>query len=152
MGSVRLLTRQGEIVLAKGMERGKVRIRKALSRPPVVWRYVLGWYDQLRQGEMRLEDVAELKTQDDEAALKRARGAINRQITRFIRLHEELMEIQAEIASTPERFVRVRAKLTRQAIRVQIRCSQEFRAIPFHPGRWQQFRALWRMPSRRLRR
>lgn len=34
MGSVRLLTRQGEIELAKRMERGKLRMRKPLSRSP----------------------------------------------------------------------------------------------------------------------
>src|SRR6516164_6053993 len=38
MGSVRLLNRQGEIVLAKRMEHGKLRARKSLSRSPLVWR------------------------------------------------------------------------------------------------------------------
>ena len=38
MGSVRLLTRQREIELAKKMEHGKLRLRKAVSRSPLVWR------------------------------------------------------------------------------------------------------------------
>src|SRR5437016_13518938 len=41
MGSVRLLNRQGEIVLAKRMERGRLRMRKPLSRSPLVWQTVL---------------------------------------------------------------------------------------------------------------
>src|SRR5690348_8480192 len=38
MGSVSLLTREGEIHLAQRMERGKFLARKALSRSPLVWR------------------------------------------------------------------------------------------------------------------
>ncbi|HYK61386.1 MAG TPA: sigma-70 factor domain-containing protein, partial [Bryobacteraceae bacterium] len=38
MGSVRLLNREGEITLARRMERGKVRMHKALTRSPLVWR------------------------------------------------------------------------------------------------------------------
>src|SRR5690348_1171940 len=44
MGSVRLLSRQGEIDLARRMERGNLRMRKALSRSPLVWSCVLALY------------------------------------------------------------------------------------------------------------
>lgn len=60
MGSVRLLSRQGEIDLAKRMERGKLRVRKALSRSPIVWQRVLAMQEQIRAGEIRLEDIIEL--------------------------------------------------------------------------------------------
>jgi RNA polymerase primary sigma factor len=141
MGSVRLLSRQGEIDLAKRMERGKLRTRKALSRSPMVWRRVLAMYDQMRKGELRLEHVAELKQQDDEAAARRARAEVNRRISKFVRLHSDLTELESELASTQERYVRVRAKLAGQAVRLRIRCSQEFRAIPFQGRQWQQFRS-----------
>src|SRR5581483_12179871 len=48
MGSVRLLTRQGEIDLAQRMERGKLRMRKALSRVPLVWQNVLAMNEQVQ--------------------------------------------------------------------------------------------------------
>src|SRR5947209_17813451 len=54
MGSVRLLNRQGEIVLAKRMERGRLRMRKPLSRSPLVWRTVLALSDGVRDGTIRL--------------------------------------------------------------------------------------------------
>src|SRR5678816_2591764 len=41
MGSVSLLSRQGEVVLARRMERGTLRVRKVLSRAAVVQRMVL---------------------------------------------------------------------------------------------------------------
>src|SRR5215469_9373802 len=47
MGSVRLLTRQGEIDLARRIERGRFRQHKALSRSPLVWQRVLTLYDEV---------------------------------------------------------------------------------------------------------
>src|SRR5579872_4163098 len=60
MGSVRLLTRQREIELARHMERGKLRLRKALSRSPLVWRAVLAWYEDVRKDLVRIEDYVEM--------------------------------------------------------------------------------------------
>src|SRR6476661_1454685 len=56
MGSVRLLNRQGEIDLAKRMERGRLRMRKPLSRSPLVWQTVLALSDGVRDGTVRLAD------------------------------------------------------------------------------------------------
>src|SRR4051794_5084366 len=50
MGSVRLLNRQGEIDLAQRMERGRLRMRKALSRSPLVWSAVLTTWQESRDG------------------------------------------------------------------------------------------------------
>jgi RNA polymerase primary sigma factor len=140
MGSVRLLNRQGEIDLAKGMERGKLRVRKVLSRPPLVWRRVLAIQEQVRTGEIRLEEVVALGMQDDEAA-ENARAEVKRRFTKFARLHQELLELESKIASTPERYVKARTRLRREVVRLRIRCPQQMRAIPFGSAQWQQFRA-----------
>src|SRR5205814_1349908 len=94
MGSVRLLTRQGEVDLAKRMERGKLRSHKALSRSPIVCRCVLAIHEQVRRGEIRPEDVVEFRMQDDEAAMKRASAEVNRQFTRFANSYHELLELE----------------------------------------------------------
>src|SRR6476661_5938007 len=79
MGSVRLLNRQGEIDLAKRMEHGKLRARKSLSRSPLVWRRAIWLHEQVRADEVRLQDAFEVGIQDDDAAERRVRNAINRQ-------------------------------------------------------------------------
>src|SRR4249920_3470836 len=48
MGTVPLLTREGEIELAKRIERGQGAVRKALSRSALVIREILAMPDQLR--------------------------------------------------------------------------------------------------------
>src|SRR5881392_1779944 len=60
MGSVRLLSRQGEIDLAQRMERGEMRMCKALSRSPLVWQTVLTMYEDALQTKVRMEDFIEL--------------------------------------------------------------------------------------------
>src|SRR5690348_537669 len=64
MGSVRLLTRQGEIDLAKRMERGKRRVRKVLSRSPLVQQTVMAIYADLSHGKLDLEDLTEVGAKD----------------------------------------------------------------------------------------
>src|SRR5579863_3397687 len=60
MGSVRLLSRQGEINLARQMERGKLRVRKALSRSPLVQQMAVDVCNGLREGKVKPEDFIDL--------------------------------------------------------------------------------------------
>src|ERR1700680_197660 len=51
MGSVSLLSRQREIDLAQSIERGKLRMHKALSRSPLIRRKVLAIHEDVREGK-----------------------------------------------------------------------------------------------------
>ncbi|HEY6347267.1 MAG TPA: sigma-70 family RNA polymerase sigma factor [Bryobacteraceae bacterium] len=135
MGSVRLLNRQGEIDLARRMERGKLRLRKALSRSPLSWRLALTWIDDLRNSRVRLDEVVELGAADE--AL---RQEISRRFTQFICDHEEIAKLERKIEALPERHVHLRAKLARKFPRLKVKCSQELRKIPFTLDRWKQMR------------
>ena len=55
MGSISLLTRQGEVVLARRMERGKLLVRKHLSRTPMIHRMAMAICEDLRQGKRQAE-------------------------------------------------------------------------------------------------
>ena len=57
MGTVPLLTREGEIELAKRNERGQWAVRKALSRSPLVIREIIQLGDDLRQGVNSVKDI-----------------------------------------------------------------------------------------------
>jgi RNA polymerase primary sigma factor len=57
MGTVPLLTREGEIELAKRMERGQKAVRKALSRSPFVIREALQLGEDLQRGAISIRDV-----------------------------------------------------------------------------------------------
>ena len=53
MGAVPLLTREGEVDLARRMERGKLRMQKAISRSALVQRVVVDLAEQLKKGADR---------------------------------------------------------------------------------------------------
>jgi RNA polymerase primary sigma factor len=146
MGSVPLLTRQGEVDLARRMERGKLRMQKALSRSPLVQQMVLSMYEAIRKGEIQLEYVADLgDPEGDEAAKEKARQEVMHQFTRVIQLNRRMQTMEQKLQATPQRQVHVRARLASKLVRLKVQFSQAIRAIPFYPSEWKDFsRALER--------
>jgi RNA polymerase primary sigma factor len=140
MGSVRLLNRQGEIELARRMERGKMRFRKALSRSPLVWRNALALHEKVRAGDAALEDYVELGGVD--SAARRERTQVMRRLGNLARLHAAVLELEHRIAALPQRQRRVRARLVGELARLKVRCSRETRSIAFTPPRWERFRGI----------
>src|SRR6202521_4347346 len=68
MGTVPLLTREGEIELAKRIERGQAAVRKALSRSPLVIREILSIVELLSRDPAVVRDILvmpDLVTADD---------------------------------------------------------------------------------------
>ena len=57
MGASPLLTREGEVEIAKRIERGQLSAMKALSRSPVVVRHVLDMGEDLKRGLRSIEDT-----------------------------------------------------------------------------------------------
>src|ERR1700723_4583711 len=60
MGAVPLLTREGEVDLARRMERGKLRMQKAISRSALVQLAVVELSDPVRKGSEELENVVDV--------------------------------------------------------------------------------------------
>src|ERR1700727_4020962 len=60
MGAVPLLTREGEVDLARRMERGKLRMQKAISRSALVQRVVEKLAEQLKKGAEEIDSVVDV--------------------------------------------------------------------------------------------
>jgi len=57
MGTVPLLTREGEVEIAKRIERGQLNVLKALFRSPIVIKEIINLGVQLQKGERSINDV-----------------------------------------------------------------------------------------------
>ena len=57
MGTVPLLTREGEVEIAKRIERGQMRVLKAISRSPIVIREVAALGEDLKRGVRNVKEV-----------------------------------------------------------------------------------------------
>jgi len=60
MGSVELLSREGEIAIAKRIEAGREMMIGGICESPLTIRAVIGWHDSLRDGKMLLRDIIDL--------------------------------------------------------------------------------------------
>src|ERR671918_2778427 len=57
MGTVPLLTREGEVEIAKRIERGKLAVIKSISRTPTVAKMIIAMGDQLHAGERTIREL-----------------------------------------------------------------------------------------------
>jgi RNA polymerase primary sigma factor len=62
MGSIELLSRQGEISLAKRIEAGRERMIGSICESPLTMRAIVQWRDDLVNGKVHLRDVIDLET------------------------------------------------------------------------------------------
>ena len=72
MGSVELLSREGEIAIAKRIEAGKTVMIDGLCESPMTLKAIAGWRDDLVDGKMQLRDIVDLEMMygDDAEALE----------------------------------------------------------------------------------
>jgi len=61
MGTVPLLTREGEVEIAKRIERGQNRVLKAISRSPIVIREIVALGEDLKRGVRNVKKRAKDK-------------------------------------------------------------------------------------------
>ena len=78
MGSVELLSREGEIAIAKRIEAGRQTMIGGICESPLAMRSIIEWRDALAEGTMLLRDVIDLEATyggGPEAAARRADAA-----------------------------------------------------------------------------
>ncbi len=74
MGAVELLSREGEIAIAKRIEAGRDTMIWGLCESPITFNAIIGWSNALNEGRMQLREIMDL-----EAML--SKGPTNEQLT-----------------------------------------------------------------------
>ena len=114
MGSVELLSRDGETAIAKRIEIGRKVMYDGLCRNPLTGRAITNWHVDLDQGRASLRDVVELGTglaaagNDPEIVEGEAQGVNARAAARAASIRTEAENLIAEIANTHDRLSRLR--------------------------------------------
>ncbi|WP_343521461.1 RNA polymerase sigma factor RpoD, partial [Sphingomonas sp.] len=60
MGAVELLSREGEIAIAKRIEAGRDTMILGLCESPITFNAIIGWSDALNEGTMQLREILDL--------------------------------------------------------------------------------------------
>src|SRR5205823_7781288 len=61
MGSVELLSREGEIAIAKRIEAGREAMIAGLCESPLTFQAIIIWRDELNEGKIFLRDIIDLE-------------------------------------------------------------------------------------------
>jgi RNA polymerase primary sigma factor len=77
MGSVELLSREGEIAIAKRIEAGRDMMIGGLCESPLTFKAIIAWHDALQQGKMLLRDIIDLEATHGAGQPPEAAAAVN---------------------------------------------------------------------------
>jgi RNA polymerase primary sigma factor len=136
MGTVPLLTREGDVELAKRIERGKLAVIKSISRTPTIAKLVIHMGDQLKSGERTIRELVIFNDEEltDERIEERAKE-VGKQIDAVRRAWQVVEKANEKLADTPKGVTtRERRKYRRvrwAALRARVELSQLIRRIEF---------------------
>jgi len=140
MGAVPLLTREGEVDLARRMERGKLRMQKAISRSALVQLMVVEMAEQLKKGAEELDNLADLgDLEEGSAADIKRRAELRDQFSAIILLHKKEQQFSEKLNAVLATNKKARRRAQWKFLRCQVEISRALRQIPFLPSKWRLF-------------
>ena len=115
MGTVPLLTREGEVEIAKRIERGQLRVMKAISRSPIVIREIVGLGEDLRRGVRNIKEVVTFDEEEltEEILQARVRATVGR-IDVILKHQKKIHALEEKLASPHGKDAKAKAKDARK--------------------------------------
>jgi RNA polymerase primary sigma factor len=140
MGAVPLLTREGEVDLARRMERGKLRMQKAISRSALVQLAIVSLAEQLKKAVVELEDVVDLgDVEDGSAADENKRAEVRQLFAEIVILHKKQQQLEEKLDTVPLSNKKLRRRAVGRLMRARVETSLAIRRAAFLPNKWKEF-------------
>src|SRR5436190_13939116 len=128
MGTVPLLTREGEVAIAKRIEQGKLAVIKSISRTPKVTQEVLELGEQLKRGERTVRELVVFNEEEitDEKIAAKQREFL-RQVEKVRLQLEVLTKLEEKLDTIPKAEKRKYRRARWKALRGRIELSRLIR-------------------------
>src|ERR1700674_6014953 len=126
MGVVPLLTREGEVDIAKRIERGQRRVLKALSRSPLVIRQVLAIGEDLKSGARSIKEIVAFDEDEiTEKVLLNGVQDTTRRIDELQKHYKRASQLAGRLSTIPaekkaREYSRCRCRLGREIVRISL--------------------------------
>ncbi len=124
MGTVPLLTREGEVEIARRIERGQMRVMKAISRSPVVIHEIVALGEDLRRGVRNIKEVVIFDDEEltEEVVQARVRQTVSR-IDTLVKHQKKAQQLEEKLANVnqktrPKEHRRLRWSIAREKVMV----------------------------------
>jgi RNA polymerase primary sigma factor len=133
MGTVPLLTREGEVEIAKRIERGQLNVLKAVSRSPIVIKEMFTLREELAKGQRSIKEVVVF---DDDELTEDRIGERLRDVIAMVdeidRLSRKLQQLKARRDSIPRtKRPRDYRRYSWAVARHRLLISKMFRSVEF---------------------
>ncbi len=132
MGTVPLLTREGEVEIARRIERGKLSVIKSISRMPAITKAVIRMSDQLRAGERTIRELVIFNDEEiteDKIEQRAEKFQKEVELVRKARLNVEKLDEKLE--AVPRADKKKYRKARWKVMRAQVETSRYIRKIEF---------------------
>jgi RNA polymerase primary sigma factor len=132
MGTVPLLTREGEVSIAKRIEQGKLSVIKSISRMPAITKAVIRMADQLKAGERTIRELVVFNDEEitDDRIEERAQQ-FGRQVDLVRKARFNVEKFQEKIAPVLKKDKRKYRRAKWKLMRAQVALSRYIRKIEF---------------------
>src|SRR5438445_653143 len=134
MGTVPLLTREGEVTIAKRIERGQLVVMKSITRSPIVIKELIAVGDDLRKGVRSIKEIVQF---DDEELTEEKIANKTKQTLKYIdkiaKLYETALKQAAKLDKTLKSKKRSYIRAKWDVARTRVEISVAIRDIDFNP-------------------
>jgi RNA polymerase primary sigma factor len=134
MGVVPLLTREGEVAIAKRIERGKLRAQKAVSRSPVAVAEILKIGEELTRGEISIREIVTFTEQEGitEEKIEEYHQYTLDTIAELAKSFKKTNALYEKVLAEPKRSPKLN-RMRRKLARLRVELSQLARLLDFTP-------------------
>jgi len=134
MGTVPLLTREGEVAIAKRIERGQLLVLKTITRSPIILKELLTIGEDLRKGTRSIKEIVQFDDEElTEEKIENKTKKTLKVLDKIAKLYNECLREAAKLERMPKSKKRPYIRLKYHVSRLRIEMSQLARSIEFHP-------------------
>ena len=132
MGTVPLLTREGEVAIAKRIERGKLAVIKSISRTPKVTHEVIEMGEQLKRGERTVRELVIFNEEEitDEKIAAKQREFL-KQVDKVRLQLDAVAKLEAKFGDVPKAEKKKYRRARWKILRGHVELSRLIRKIEF---------------------
>jgi RNA polymerase primary sigma factor len=134
MGTVPLLTREGEVAIAKRIERGQLLVLKTITRAPLILKELLQVGEDLRTGSRSIKEIVQFDDEElTEEKIEQKTKETLKQIDKVAKLYLQAMKQAAKLEKIPRSKKRPYLRARYALARTRVEMSNKFRELDFNP-------------------
>jgi RNA polymerase primary sigma factor len=134
MGTVPLLTREGEVAIAKRIERGQLLVLKTTTRSPIVVKELIAIADDLRSGSRSIKEIVQFDDEElTEEKIENKTKQTLKVLDKIGGLYDDALSQAAKLEKIPKAKKRSYLRARYAISRTRIEMSQLARSLEFNP-------------------